>query len=323
MLLKEKEKEKQATQLNLFNEHLPLKPYCTDEKSAGLVIRSKAFATIKKYIQHNQPCQHRWLVYDCDYWGALEHIGQNHLPVPNLIATNPKNGHSHLFYGLTTPVVTSEKGRKKPLSLLAKIDFVLCEKLMADQGYIGLISQNPLKNTVWDVHEVNPHSWDLGDFLEFLDLPEKLPKLSKLVGFGRNVTIFETARRWAYKEVLAYRLASNQAKFFECVLAQCQSINQTFPAPLALSEVKATAKSIARWTWKNYVGRVSDGLFSQIQAKRGKAGGLKSGRGRTSTDQEKRLKARSMALDGATQASIAQVVGVSQGTISNWLKSRE
>ena len=319
MLLKEE--EKQATQLDLFNEHLPNKPYCTDEKSAGIFIRSKTFAVVKKYIQHNQPCQHRWLVYDCDYWGALEHIGQNHLPVPNLIATNPKNGHSHLFYGLTTPVVTSEKGRKKPLSLLAKIDFVLCEKLMADQAYVGLISKNPLKNTVWEVQEVNPDSWDLGDFLEFLDLPDKLPKISKLVGFGRNVTIFETARRWAYKEVLAYRLTSNQASFFDCVLSQCQSINQTFPTPLALSEVKATAKSISKWVWKYYTGRVADDLFSQIQAKRGKAGGLKSGRGRTSTDQEKRLKARSMRSEGATQTSIAKAIGVSQGTISNWLKS--
>lgn len=316
-----KEEEETATQIALFDKHLPLKPYCTDEKSSGLFIRSKAFAAVKNYIQHNQPCQHRWLVYDCDYWGALEHIGQNHLPAPNLIATNPKNGHAHLFYGLKTPVVTSEKGRKKPLNLLSKIDFVLCEKLMADKGYIGLISQNPLKNTVWEVHEVNPHSWDLVDFLEFLDLPEKLPKLSKLVGFGRNVTIFETARRWAYKEVLAYRLTGNQTSFFECVLSQCQSINQTFPSPLALSEVKATAKSISKWTWKNYTGRVSDDLFSQIQAKRGKAGGLKSGVTRASINTEKRLKARSMASCGATQAIIAVSLKVSQGTISNWLKA--
>lgn len=312
-----------SCQLELFDLHLPLKPYCTDEKSAGLVIRPKAVAAIKKYIQHNQPCNHRWLVYDCDYYGALEHVGQNHLPAPNLIATNPKNGHSHLFYGLKTPVITSENARKKPLNLLAKIDFVLCEKLMADVGYVGLISKNPLKKTVWDVQEINPNSWELLDFLEFLELPEKLPKISKLVGFGRNVTIFETARRWAYKQVLAFRLGGNSASFFECVLSQCQSINQTFPKPLAFSEIKAIAKSISRWTWKNYVGRVSDDLFSKIQSKRGKLGGLKSGRGRSSGDKENRLKARSMRSQGATQTAISKAIGVSQGTISNWLKSAD
>ena len=61
--------------------------------------------------------------------------------------------------------------------------------------------------------------------------------------------------------------------------------------------------------------------FSQIQSKRGKAGGLKSGVTRASTNTEKRLKARSMAFDGATQTAIAVALKVSQGTISNWLKA--
>lgn len=156
----------EQTQLTLFEEHLPFKPYCTDLLEAGLVIRSKKIALVKKYIQHNQPTQVRWLVFDCDYAGALEHIGQQHLPAPNISAINPANGHSHLFYGLAVPVCTTENGRKKPISLLAKIEHVLGEALDADRGYVGLISKNPLKIDVWDVRQVNPDSYELGDFLE-------------------------------------------------------------------------------------------------------------------------------------------------------------
>lgn len=309
-----------TSQLELFEDHLPFTPYCTDEKIAGLQIQQKAKAILKKYIQHNQPTKHRWLVYDCDYSGVLEHIASQFLPVPNIIVTNPASGHSHLFYGLKTPVCTSDNGRKKPLHLLSKIDFVLCQALQADQRYAGLISQNPLKVDHWQVQQINQNSWDLGDFLEYLELPEKLPRRSKVVGFGRNVTLFENARLYAYKQVIAFRLASTQEKFFDSVLSNCQSINQSFPVPLGFSEVKATAKSIARWTWKHYTGRVEDEVFSKIQARRGKLGGLKSGVSRVSKNEEKRLKARQMSLEGMTQTAIAKLLGVNQRTIGRWLK---
>lgn len=306
----------EQNQLDLFETHLPLKPYCTDELEAGLFIRAKKSALIKKYIQHNQPTQIRWLVYDCDYWGALEHVGQNQLPAPNLIAVNPANGHSHLFYGLSVPVCTTENGRKKPISLLAKIDYVLCEQLKADLGYVGLISKNPLKTDVWDVREVNPASYELADFLEYLELPAKLPKTGQVQGLGRNVTLFETARQWAYRAVLAYRLTGGREQFAEAVLSQCQVINLTFPAPLGFSEVKATAKSITKWTWERYTARWTDEEFAQKQAARGKLGGTAKG----VKNQAKRAQARSMAST-MTQKQIAAELGVTQQTVSLWLKT--
>lgn len=309
------QKIEKKIQFELFEEHLPTKPYCTDALESGLLIRAKKSALIKKYIQHNQPTQIRWLVYDCDYWGALEHVGQNQLPAPNLIAVNPANGHSHLFYGLSVPVCTTENGRKKPIALLAKIDYVLCEQLQADQGYVGLISKNPLKTNVWDVREVNPASYELADFLEYLELPAKLPKNGKVQGLGRNVTLFETARQWAYRAVLAYRLTAGREQFTEAVLSQCQVINLTFPAPLGFSEVKATAKSISKWTWEKYTARWTDEEFAAKQAARGKLGGTAKG----IKNQEKRAQACSMRLQGLTQTAIATELGVSQKTVSNWL----
>ncbi len=309
--------EKEQIQLSLFEENLPTKPYCKDEKDGGMLIRSQAIAKLKRYIQHNQPTMIRWLVYDCDYWGVLDHIGQNHLPPPNLVVSNRKTGYAHVFYGLLAPVCTTETARRKPINLLAKIDYKLCDELEADKGYVGLISKNPL-HTDWEVLEINPTPWELGDFLEYLELPEKLPKVSKLVGLGRNVTLFETARRWAYRQVLAFRLTGTQTAFHDAVLSHCQAINQTFVSPLGLPEVKATAKSIAKWTWAKYTGQLTDEEFSQKQAYRATKG---KGVARYRHSAEDRAKAVLMVSEGATQAEVAKVFGVSRETVNKWCAS--
>ena len=176
----EEEQKTTPTQLDLFANNLPHKPYCTDEKG-WLQVRKKATAIGKKYIQHNQPCLVHWLVYDYDRAGALQHIGDNQLPVPNIVATNPANGNNHLFYKLADPVCTSELAHQKPLHLLAKIDYVLCEKLEADTGYQGFISKNVLHKH-WLVQEVNQHPWNLADFLEWIDLPRDCPSEQKCRG---------------------------------------------------------------------------------------------------------------------------------------------
>jgi hypothetical protein len=320
MLVLDKKKEsKQIQILSLFEENLPSKPYCADEKGF-LQIRPKTTAILRKHIQHNEPTKIRWLVYDCDYAGALEHVSNSILPPPNLAAINPKNGNSHLFYCLQAPVCISENGRAKPQDFMRKISFVLGDLLKADQGYSNFISKNPLHDH-WQVLKLEEKPYQLNDFLDWFDIPQKLPKTYKLIGVGRNVTIFENGRRWAYRQVLSYRLAGSREAFSEAVLAHCDELNQTFPTPLNRSEIKSISKSISNWTWKNYTARWSDEKFSEIQAKRGQAGGLKSGAARLLTNQEKRAKALSMAST-MTQRAIAEALGVSVGSVNSWLKAR-
>lgn len=309
--------EKEEIQLSLFEENLPNKPYCTDDKG-WLTIRPKTIAKLKKYVQHNEPTKVRWLVYDCDYWGALEHVGQNHLPPPNIVVTNRANGHSHLFYGLAVPVCISDNGRWHPKDYLRKVSFVLGDALLADQGYRGFISKNPLQKDFWDVSEIRATPWELGEFLEYLEIPKLLPKVHKVVGIGRNVTLFETARKWAYKAVLGYRISGCRASFSEAVLNHCEELNQEFPNPLHFSEVKGIAKSIAKWTWEKYTKSWSDAQFSRIQAKRAEQG---KGVSRYRHTEEDRSKAVLMVSEGATQADVAKAFGVSQKTVSKWCAS--
>lgn len=325
MVLEEQEKAPQ-TQLELFAEHLPHKPYCSDEKG-WLQVRQKATAIGKKYIQHNQPSLCHWLVYDYDKAGALEHIGQQQLPVPNIVATNPANGNSHLFYRLADPVCTSELAHQKPLHLLAKIDYVMCEKLEADAGYQGFISKNVLHKH-WLVQEVNKHPWNLADFLEWIDLPKRLPKRAKTQGLGRNCTLFEECRQWAYRQVLNYRLTGNKAGFASAVLKHSEAINEGFPTPLNFAEVKATAKSIANWTWKHYTG--SGSMSNEAWAKyvadthtpdKQRHRQTLQVASRQEATKTARSEAKVMKARGCTQAEIAKALEVSQQTVSRWLKA--
>jgi hypothetical protein len=304
-----------------FTENLPYKPYCTDTKDF-LRILPKALAIGKKYIQFNNPNSVKWLTFDCDYAGALEHIGNNQLPAPTIATVNKQNGKSHLFYGLETPVCITENGRNKPKQFLKAINYELTEKLNADQGYQQFISKNPLNDVLWDSFIVNPVLWELNDFLEYLTLPKTLPKKANYIGIGRNCTTFDHTRKWAYGQVLSYRLCSNQETFHKAVLAYCEEFNQAnFPTnPLHSAEISAIAKSVAKWTWNKYTGRMSDEKFSQIQAIRGSKGGLTGGKGRTTQDQENRLKARSMRSEGYSQTHISILMGYNKSTISRWLK---
>lgn len=322
----EEEQQTTPTQLELFEERLPSKPYFSDEKGY-LRIGSKAHAIKRKYIQHNRPGLAGWLVYDCDYAGALEHVGNNQLPAPNIIATNPKNGNSHLFYLLADPVCTSDNARPKPLHLLAKIDFVMSEKLNADPGYQGFISKNVLSEA-WHVQEVNKTAWNLADFLDWIDLPEKLPKRAETQGLGRNCSMFEKGRFWAYRQVLNYRLMGDRKGFAEAVLRHCEAINNGFPAPLNFSEVRSTAKSIAAWTWKHYTG--SGSMSSEDWAKyvadthtpeKQRARQVKQVAKRQEATKTAREQAKAMKAGGSTQKAIADALGVSQKTISNWLRA--
>lgn len=321
----EEEQKAQPTQLELFAENLPHKPYCSDEKG-WLQVRKKATAITRRYIQHNQPSLVHWLVYDCDYAGALEHVGDNQLPAPNVVATNPANGNSHLFYRLADPVCTSDIARPKPLALLAKIDYVMCKELEADAGYQGFISKNMLHRH-WLVQEVNQEPWNLADFLEWIDLPKKLPKRAQVQGLGRNCTMFEKARYWAYSQVLSYRMQGNRKGFADAVLSHCEAINESFPTPLNISEVKATAKSISGWTWKHYTASksMSDEAWAKHVADthtpdKQRARQALQVESRQEATKTAREQAKTMKAGGSSQKDIATALKVSEATICRWLK---
>ncbi|MHB8370913.1 MAG: replication initiation protein [Leptospirales bacterium] len=263
-----------------FYELLPRKPYCSDDLGYGTVIRSKSAAIKKKYIQINDPAFVRCLVFDVDWeWGAWmwESAG---LPVPGWTTINRENGHSHIVYPLKSPVCRTDAARVKPLRFLAGIEFSFGRMLEADPGYSGLLTKNPL-HPFWGLNVFNSNAaFDLGTLADWIDLPSSHQnKNSKPAGLGRNCTLFEEVRHWAYRSIREYWGPSGAELWHIAVLNECRKRN-VFSVPLSESEVRATAKSIASWTWKRMTptGRtemIQKTHTDKIQSNRGKRSGIK------------------------------------------------
>lgn len=142
-------------------QHLPKKPYCSDDKSARL-IRSQCHALKEPYIQINQPSMCAWLIFDIDEPFAGQYAWEVHgLPPPNYIAFSRDSRKYHMGYAVI-PVCTTENARLKPLRYLAAIQRTYTRLLSADEGFAHLVTKNPLHSD-WLVHVFHNHEYSLGE----------------------------------------------------------------------------------------------------------------------------------------------------------------
>lgn len=255
-----------------FETLLPTRPYCSNDLDFGIRIRRRDIAVRRRYIQLNDPITVRWLVFDLDHEDAAEAWELADLPAPNFIAQNRDNPKAHLAWCLANPVFgPAANGRSKPLNFLSAIERGMRLRLRADAGYVGLICKNPL-------HSDYRVSWPAAFGYSLADLSERLEQREmrrpidprELGGLGRNCELFEKARVWAYGAVLDEKETNSTMRTWSLkVLRFIQQANQMFSMPLGLSELRAIAGSIARWTWRNF----SDEAFSALQAERGRRSG--------------------------------------------------
>lgn len=255
-----------------FYENLPYKPYCSDDLGHGIIIRPKRTAIQKQYIQHNPPCLITSLVFDIDRSDAYFAWSDANLPTPTWIAKNRLNGHAHIGYMLSTPVCTTYRAKQNVIEYLAKIEQAYSLALGADRGYSGLITKNPCHGK-WENHIFGVQPYDLNYLADFVELQELKTDLKEVSGLGRNCMMFDTVRYWAYKAIREYR-GSTFDIWLGRVLEQCQNANGAFIEPLPYSEVKATAKSIARYCWKKDGYHYQE--FIDRQSRKGKLGGRPS-----------------------------------------------
>ena len=256
-------------QLSDFFENLAHKPYCADELLYGLQIRPKKTAINMQYIQGNQPCMLHYFFFDIDRSEAVMAWHDENLPMPYWTAQTQKNGHAHICYKLEIPLCTSEFGSQKAIAYASKVQAGLANKLGADVGYSHLITKNPFHKD-WRVTFWTEQAYTLDYLADFVELPKKLSKEQEVLGLGRNCIMFDTVRKWAYKAIRAHRGSTFDVWLGE-VLKQCKNVNNAFLEPLLYSEVKATAKSIARYCWKKDGYHYQE--FIDRQSKKGAIGG--------------------------------------------------
>lgn len=296
-------------QLELFDT-LPRNPYCMDDKPGYMLIRTKSIALKKPYIQINPPLTTVYFVFDDDKHDAALSWFDAGLPKPFWTTQNPNNGRCHHCYKLEIPLSTSDFASVKAIKYAQAVYYAYALKMGADSGYSQLITKNPLhprwRTTFW-----TEKAYTLDYLADFVELPKRIPKKLEVIGLGRNVTMFEKGRHWAYKAIRDYMHHNYSYEWEKAVYAQIEAINNGFEEPLPRSEVKATAKSIAKWVWQ----RFSYGDFSEIQAKRGAKGGKAKGLAYA----VKREQAVQMKANGINNTQIANQLGVSRMTIIRWL----
>ena len=306
-------------QLSDFFENLAHKPYCADDLLYGLQIRPKKTAINMQYIQGNQPCMLHYFFFDIDRSDAVMAWHDANLPMPFWTAQTQKNGHAHICYKLEIPLCTSELASQKAISYAAKIQAGLANKLGADVGYSHLITKNPFhpdwRTTFW-----TERAYTLDYLADFVELPKKLSKKQEVSGLGRNCTLFDTVRKWAYTAVRDYLHHHSSLTWEKAVLTHLEALNGEFQEPLPYSEIKATAKSIANYCWRKF----SHAGFSEWQsnnAQRANAKGAcsKGGKARSQQFNDLRQQALQLHIQGMNNTKIAEHLNVSRKTITRWI----
>jgi hypothetical protein len=263
-----------------FIESLATKPYCTDELGVTH-IRPKSTAVKRKYLQVNRPSMVTYLVFDIDREGAVLSWYDEGLPAPYWTSKNPLNAHGHIAYRLKVPFCTSDIAHVEPIRYAAAIESAMIQRLKADPSFAGLLTKNPLnpnwQNQVWTEHE-----YTLDELADYLDLRGHPLSGAQATGIGRNCELFDSVRNWAYRAIRDYWAPNYKREWNRAVLERVELQNGQFIEPLPFSEVKAIAKSISNWTYREF----TPAKFRASQAKKGAKGGkVSKGGGRPSLNE--------------------------------------
>ncbi|AKK25116.1 replication initiation protein [Pandoraea oxalativorans] len=248
-----------GTALNRVLTEAPYLPRCSENKTATRV-RPREYAIRYPYMQVNRPGFVSWLIFDLDHSKAMiwEDAG---LPAPNLIVRNRKSGHSHLYYAIP-PVCTTEAARSKPIQYMKAVYAAFAARLDADTDFhSGPVAKTP-GHPWWLTHELHAHVYELDELADYVELAVsspwgKGPQLDE-VSHSRHCILFEHLRYYAYSIVNRERERGSFATFTRLVEAYAYNRNSFqklgFSHDLPLSSLRATVKSVARWTWDRYTG---------------------------------------------------------------------
>ena len=317
--------------LHRLLQEAPYRPGCSDNKTAACR-RPRHRAIRWPYMQINQPTQVSWLIFDLDHRNPLIWMDAG-LPAPNITVTNPKTLHSHLFYAIPA-VCTSEKARPKPIRYMKAVYKAMAAKLDADPTYSGPVAKTP-GHPFWSTHVVHSHEYSLGELSEYVELQLSSkwgtnPDIDD-VSHSRHCMLFETLRLYAYSLIPCERDNGNYERFYQLLKAYADEKNNFshlgFHQDLTPAQVKATVKSVARWTWDHYTGsakfnrgvmQLSDTL--PLKKRQSLAAARTHQERKKATERKIILACNWLKREGSslTQVSIASKAGISRQTAAKY-----
>ena len=248
-----------GTALARVLDEAPFLPRCSEDKTATRV-RPREYAISYPYMQVNRQGMVSWLVFDLDHPNPMIWDDRG-LPAPNLIVRNRTSGSSHLFYAIT-PVCTSVKARSKPIAYMQAVRDAFAAKLEADLSYHGGPVAKTPGHPWWDTTELHTSVYDLGKLAGYVDLAPANPwgRAAKVdqVAHSRHCILFEQLRHYAYSIVNGERDRGSFEAFTRRLEAHAHNKNTFtklgFATDLPQSSLRATIRSVARWTWDKYMG---------------------------------------------------------------------
>lgn len=275
---------------------LPRYPYATDDLSQGIWRQKRDEAMGRRYIEANPQALTNLLVVDIDDGIALQKAIWCTSYPPNWVVENPANGHAHALWVLANPIPRTEMAHYKPIAYAHAITEGLRISLNGDKGYSGLLTKNPLHSD-WETYPLTTAPYTLDELRMALEIDGCMPgkrwrktKRRYATGLGRNCTIFDSARLWAYREVRNH--FGNPESLAQAVTAHVHGLNDEFKTPLPEREADQIAASIVRWIvtesrlW-NDGPAVYEATFTAIQSARGRRGARKTNRIRAKNTRSK------------------------------------
>lgn len=258
---------------------LPLWPLASDDFTQGVYRMARGDALRRRYVETNPHALSNLLVVDIDHPDAALRAlaAQGNHPMPTALVENPRNGHAHAVWALTEPVTRTEYGSRKATSFAAAVVEGLRRAVDGDAGYSGLMTKNPTHDaweTQWlgeQLRSLGQLQADLGNHMPQPRWRETTKNRADPVGLGRNCTLFETARHWAYRELRNHW--GDSPALATAIHAEVHTRNAEFTEPLPTSEARAVATSIHRWiTTRSRMWTdgptVYEATFSTIQSHR-------------------------------------------------------
>lgn len=231
---------------------LPLWPLASDDLLHGIYRTSRHNALGQRYIEANPQSLSNLLVVDIDHPDALMRaMWDRKAWQPNAVVENPANGHAHAVWALAEPITRTEYASRKPVAYAAAVAEGLRRSVDGDKGYSGLMTKNPTHET-WEASWLTDHLYSLDELTEHLTVADFMPpdswqrtKRKNPVGLGRNCTLFETARTWAYREIRKHW--GDPSSLIDAISLKAHELNGQFSEPLPINEAEAIARSISKW----------------------------------------------------------------------------
>ena len=202
-------------QLALFGaSYRPRRPLCGPSKSGPYRRRERSAALSESpYIEVNPLCVQSLIITDVDA-GDVSGLPQLVGLPPESWAVRTRNevGSGHIGYALASPVVLTDAAHRRPINLLARVEWGIRDVLGGDAAYAGRIMKNPIspgafQDTLWPQDEIFP-TYTLRELASSLAdlgaLPSPGDPRPRASGVGRNIDIFDRTRTWAYRAIKRY-----------------------------------------------------------------------------------------------------------------------